>query len=83
MWTSGHAISFEMGVGSKMPKMKSHRGAMKRFKRTGSGKIVHWRNNRSHLNEHKSRKRLRRLRHKAVLGKTQAKRILRAAPYLK
>jgi len=66
-----------------MPKIKSHRGAMKRFKRTGSGKVVHWSDSRSHLNEHKSKKRLRRLRRKSLFDKVQAKQILRAAPYLK
>lgn len=44
-----------------MPKMKSHSGAKKRFKVTGSGKIMHRRSNLGHLNEHKSSRRLRRL----------------------
>lgn len=44
-----------------MPKMKTHSGAKKRFKITGSGKIVHRKAGKGHLNEHKSSKRLRRV----------------------
>ncbi len=44
-----------------MPKMKTHSGAKKRFKVTGSGKIRHRKAGKMHLNEHKSRRRLRRL----------------------
>jgi large subunit ribosomal protein L35 len=42
-----------------MPKMKSHSGAKKRFKRTGSGKLKHRQSFSSHLLEHKSPKRKR------------------------
>ncbi|MCC5953027.1 MAG: 50S ribosomal protein L35 [Acidimicrobiia bacterium] len=45
-----------------MPKMKTHRGAAKRFKVTGSGKIVRRRANLSHILEKKSSRRKRRLR---------------------
>jgi large subunit ribosomal protein L35 len=44
-----------------MPKQKTHRGAAKRFKVTGTGKIRRRKANRSHLNEHKSSRRKRRL----------------------
>ena len=44
-----------------MPKMKPHSGAKKRFKITGSGKLMHRRTNRKHLLEHKPTKRTRRL----------------------
>jgi large subunit ribosomal protein L35 len=44
-----------------MPKQKTHSGAKKRFKVTGSGKITHERSNRRHLLESKSSKRTRRL----------------------
>jgi len=44
-----------------MPKMKKHSGASKRFRVTGSGKIVRRQRNRSHLLEHKPSKRTRRL----------------------
>lgn len=45
-----------------MPKMKSHSGAKKRFKVTGSGKLMHRQANLGHLNAHKSSKRLRSLK---------------------
>jgi len=45
-----------------MPKMKSHSGAKKRFKVTGSGKIMHRQANLGHLNEHKASTRTRRLK---------------------
>jgi large subunit ribosomal protein L35 len=44
-----------------MPKMKTHRGAAKRFKVTGSGKILRRRANLNHILEKKSSKRKRRL----------------------
>jgi large subunit ribosomal protein L35 len=44
-----------------MPKQKTHRGAAKRFKVTGTGKIRRRNSNRSHLLEKKSSRRKRRL----------------------
>lgn len=44
-----------------MPKMKTHRGAAKRFKITGSGRILRRKAFRSHLLEKKASKRTRRL----------------------
>ena len=44
-----------------MPKMKTNTGAKKRFKVTGTGKLVHRQAGKSHLNEHKSSRRTRRL----------------------
>ncbi|MDH3752816.1 MAG: 50S ribosomal protein L35 [Acidimicrobiia bacterium] len=45
-----------------MPKMKTHKGASKRFKVTGSGKIRRRRVNKNHILEKKSPKRKRQLR---------------------
>jgi large subunit ribosomal protein L35 len=44
-----------------MPKMKTHSGTAKRFKLTGSGKVMRRRANRNHLFEHKSSRVTRRL----------------------
>lgn len=44
-----------------MPKMKKHSGAKKRFKVTGTGKVMHRQAGKMHLNEHKSSTRTRRL----------------------
>lgn len=60
-----------------MPKLKSHRGAMKRFKITGKGKIKRSRAFASHLMSHKSAKQKRRLRKSAILCTSDMKRIKR------
>ena len=44
-----------------MPKAKTHSGASKRFRVTGTGKIVRQKANRRHLLEHKPTSRTRRL----------------------
>ena len=44
-----------------MPKMKTHSGAKKRFRVTGSGKVMHERTGKRHLLEHKSSRLTRRL----------------------
>lgn len=44
-----------------MPKNKTHSGAKKRFRVTGSGKLMRERAGRRHLLEHKSSRRTRRL----------------------
>jgi large subunit ribosomal protein L35 len=49
-------------LGSTMPKQKTKRAAMKRFKRTGSGKLKRWHANHSHILTKKSRKRKNRLK---------------------
>ncbi|MFA5479992.1 MAG: 50S ribosomal protein L35 [Candidatus Muiribacteriota bacterium] len=45
-----------------MPKIKSRRGACKRFKVTASGKIKRWKEGKSHILTKKTRKRKRNLR---------------------
>ncbi len=56
-----------------MPKMKTHRGAAKRFKVTGSGRILRRKAFRSHILEKKPSKRTRRLAREAeVTGGDQA-----------
>ncbi len=44
-----------------MPKFKTHSGAKKRFKITGTGKLMRLQANRNHLLEHKPSTRTRRL----------------------
>jgi len=60
-----------------MPKNKTHSGAKKRFRLTGSGKLMRERVNRRHLLEHKSSKRTRRLAGDAVLAPADVKDIKR------
>ena len=58
-----------------MPKMKSNRAAMKRFKKTGSGKIRRRRAYGSHLLTSKTTKRKRTLRKGAIVSPADAKKI--------
>jgi large subunit ribosomal protein L35 len=55
-----------------MPKMKTHKGAAKRFNATGSGKLRRGRINKSHLAEAKSTKRKRQLRRPAQVSEADA-----------
>ena len=58
-----------------MPKMKTHRGAAKRFKKTGTGKIKRSRRNKQHILTKKTPKRKRRLRKSTLVSSADAKRI--------
>jgi large subunit ribosomal protein L35 len=58
-----------------MPKMKTHRGAAKRFKKTGSGKIKRYRAFASHLLGKKSPGRKRRLRKSTLVKPADTKRV--------
>ena len=60
--------------------MKSHRGAAKRFKRTGSGKIIRRHSFGRHILTKKSAKRKRKLGREVVLEKGEAKRLDRMLP---
>ncbi|NLZ38442.1 MAG: 50S ribosomal protein L35 [Firmicutes bacterium] len=64
-----------------MPKMKTHRGAAKRFKKTGSGKYKRFRAYHSHILEKKSPKRKRRLRRSTLVSASEIKRVARMLPY--
>lgn len=58
-----------------MAKMKSHRGASKRFKITGTGKVKRHKAYKSHILTKKSSKRKRGLRQSAILTSADEKRI--------
>ena len=58
-----------------MPKQKSHRGAKKRFKLTGGGKVKRNHSMKSHILTKKTRKRKRKLRHSTLVSPTMAKAI--------
>ena len=60
-----------------MPKMKTHSGAKKRFKVTGSGKITRRNSNLNHILEKKSSKRKRRLTGSTELSPGDARRARR------
>jgi large subunit ribosomal protein L35 len=58
-----------------MPKAKTHSGTSKRFRRTGTGKIVREKANRRHLLEYKSSRRTRRLEGRTEVSASDKKRV--------
>ncbi len=58
-----------------MPKMKTNRGAAKRFKVTGSGRIKRKKAYASHILTKKSTKRIRKLREQAGISSADKKRV--------
>ncbi|MHA7305781.1 50S ribosomal protein L35 [Arthrobacter sp. TMN-49] len=58
-----------------MPKMKTHSGAKKRFKLTGSGKLVRQQANRRHYLEHKPSSLKRRLKGDMLVAKADVRNI--------
>ena len=66
-----------------MPKMKTHRGTAKRFRVTGSGKIMRAKAYKSHILNKKSTKRKRNLRKAVEVDATNAKMMKRILPYSK
>jgi large subunit ribosomal protein L35 len=58
-----------------MPKMKTHSGAAKRFRLTGTGKVMRLRAKRNHLLEHKSSRVTRRLAGPVQLAPADAREI--------
>jgi large subunit ribosomal protein L35 len=58
-----------------MPKMKTHSGAAKRFRITGTGKVIRRRANMNHLLEHKSSRRTRRLNKDLTVAPADARKI--------
>ncbi len=63
-----------------MPKMKTNRGAAKRLRRTGKGKIKRMRANKSHILTKKSTKRTRRLRSATLVSPADMGRMKRLLP---
>ena len=65
-----------------MPKMKSHKGAQKRFGATGSGKVYRVKSWRGHHLEIKSSRRTRRYAGKDIIGSEHSDQVQRLLPYL-
>ena len=65
-----------------MPKMKTHRGAAKRFSATGSGKLRRRRQNHRHILTKKSMSRKRRLRTGTEVDATDVRRVRAMLPYI-
>lgn len=68
--------------GSTMPKMKTNRGAAKRFRATGSGRIRRSKAYSSHILTKKSTKRKRNLRKSTLIAEVDQRAIRRMCPYM-
>jgi large subunit ribosomal protein L35 len=64
-----------------MPKLKSHSGAKKRFSYTAKGKLAYRKVGRSHIMEHKSPKRTRRMRQTGYVTPALMDQMKRLLPY--
>jgi large subunit ribosomal protein L35 len=64
-----------------MPKLKSHRGAAKRFKKTGTGKFVRSKAFKQHILSSKTTKRKRKLRGTSTIADVDAAKLARMLPY--
>jgi large subunit ribosomal protein L35 len=64
-----------------LPKLKTHRGAAKRFKKTGTGKFMRSKAYKQHILTSKSQKRKRRMRGLALVSKSDSKKLALMLPY--
>lgn len=64
-----------------MPKTKTNRGAAKRFRKTGSGKVKRGTAFRRHLLTHKTTKKKRKARSSSYVHDTNSKAVQRLLPY--
>jgi large subunit ribosomal protein L35 len=64
-----------------MPKLKTHRGAAKRFKRTKTGKFLRSKAFKQHILQSKTRKRKRKLRGSTTVADVDVKKLARMLPY--
>jgi len=65
-----------------MPKIKTHRGAAKRFKATGSGRLKRNKAYKRHILTKKSRKRKRNMRAPGIVADADRGAVRRMLPYL-
>lgn len=75
-------FGFFISMEDEMPKLKTHRGAAKRLKVTGTGKIKRWSGYKSHLLTGKSAKRTRGLRKASLVAETEYDRMKKLLPYM-
>ncbi len=64
-----------------MPKLKTHKGASKRFKKTGKGKVVRGHAFARHILTSKARKRKKKLHEQVVADKADQPALRRMLPY--
>lgn len=68
---------------AKKQKLKTHKATAKRFRVTGTGKVVRTKGPKSHLRRHKSKRAKAKLSKMVVVNKTISKRIMALAPHLR
>lgn len=66
---------------NKKAKLKTHRGAAKRFKITSTGKVMRWRSGKRHLLGTKKPRRMRHLLNKVEVNPADVPNVRRALPY--
>jgi large subunit ribosomal protein L35 len=64
-----------------MPKLKTHKGVARRFKKTGTGKMVYFKGGRRHLLTGKSSRKQRPRRKSAVTDATNVEKLKQLMPY--
>ncbi|HEX4008074.1 MAG: 50S ribosomal protein L35 [Acidobacteriaceae bacterium] len=64
-----------------MPKLKTHRGAAKRFKKTGTGKFKRGQSKMRHILTSKETKTKRKLAHSVLVSDADHKKVARMIPY--
>jgi len=67
-------------MGNKKAKLKTHKGAKRRFSITATGKIMHAKGMKSHHRRRKAPRVLRQLDRMQVMDETNAKRVRRLLP---
>ncbi len=64
-----------------MPKMKTRKSASKRYRVTGTGKVIFKKQGLRHILTKKSTKRKRNLRHAGILSKAEVSKVQKMLPY--
>jgi large subunit ribosomal protein L35 len=80
--SAGRDSTVEIARSQDMPKMKTKRGAAKRFKVTGSGRVKRSRAYRRHILTTKSRKKKRQLRRGGMVAPANERAVKSLIPYL-
>ena len=68
---------------NKKYKLKTHKSTAKRFKVTGTGKVVRTKGGKSHLRRRTSKRTKAKLDKMVAVSKADAKRVTTLAPYLR
>jgi large subunit ribosomal protein L35 len=74
-------VRFEPRIEDSMPKLKSHRGAAKRFKKTGTGKFLRAKSFKRHILTSKPTRRKRQMRGTVVVNPADVRKLRRMLPY--